>query len=646
MLLSEHIRLIAAFDHRDIFIDPEPGADAFAERKRLFGLPRSSWQDYDKAKISRGGGVFPRAAKAIAVSEEMRRLFGLEAPSVAPNDLIRAVLQAKVDLLWFGGIGTYVRASPESDAEVGDRANDALRLTAAQVNARVVGEGANLGVTQRGRIELAARGVRLNTDFIDNSAGVNTSDQEVNIKIALAPAVRAGKLSQVARNKLLAEMTEDVAAASLHNNYQQSLSLSLAERTSARELADYSLLMRALEARGLLDRRLEALPSDLEMQERARTGRGLTRPELAVLMSFAKIALQHDLLESPVPDAPEVEQWLARYFPAALRERFAADIARHSLRREIIALGLTNAIVNRGGPATAVRLAEETARSAADVAYAYLAAREVFALPELWQRIDALDGRIEGAVQLGLYETTRELLGGQTLWLLRNGKASSDLAGTIGRYRAGVAELRAALPGVLPDRLRARLDGEVRRLTAAAVPSDVAADMAVLDVLALAPPITEIAAETGTQIAISARAYLAVGEHLGIAELAGRAASLVTPDYYDRVAVAQALAQMSAAQATFARDVLRSGHADTPQAWVERQGAQLARIRSVLAAIAGDQVLTVSRLLVAAGQLGDLAEASRAAPSASARRARAAGPRGSAASGNPPARKPARRPRP
>src|SRR5581483_3977660 len=362
--------------------------------------------------------------------------------------------------------------------------------------------------------------------------------------------------------------------------------------------------------------------------------------------SFAKIALQHDLLESPVPDAPQVEPWLARYFPAALRERFADGIARHSLRREIIALGLTNAIVNRGGPAMAVRLAEETARSAADVAYAYLAACEVFALPALWQRIDALDGRIGGDVQLALYAAMRELLVGQMLWLLRNGKASVDLAGTIGRYRTGLAELGAALPGALSDRGRARLDGEVRRLAAAGVPSDLAADIAALDVLALAPPITEIAAETGNPVPAAARAYLAVGEHLGISELAARAASLVTPDYYDRVAVAQALAQMSAAQATFARDVLRSGNGDAPQAWAERQGAQLARIRSMLAAIAGDQVLTVSRLLVAAGQLGDLAEASAAAPPASARRARAAAPRRSAASGTPPARKPARRPRP
>ena len=328
MLLSEHIQLVAAFDHRDIFIDPNPRADSFAERKRLFDLPRSSWQDYDKAKISKGGGVFPRSAKSIALSDEMKTLLGLDAASVTPAELMRAILKCRTDLLWFGGIGTYVRASSERDEEVGDRANDALRVAATEVNARVIGEGANLGVTQRGRIEFAARGGRIDTDFIDNSAGVNTSDQEVNIKIAIAPATRAGKLDPDARKKLLAAMTEDVAAASLRNNYQQSLALSLAERRSARDLPDYALLMRSLETRGLFTRSLESLPDDSELQERGRAGRGLTRPELAVLLSFAKIALQHDILQSKVPDEPQLESWLTAYFPPLLRERYRAGHRR------------------------------------------------------------------------------------------------------------------------------------------------------------------------------------------------------------------------------------------------------------------------------------------------------------------------------
>ena len=354
MLLSPEIRLVAAFDHRDIFLDPDPDAAAgLAERQRLFDLPRSSWQDYDKAKISKGGGVISRASKSVALSAEISELLDIDAAALTPAELIRAILKCETDLLWFGGIGTYVRASDETDADAGDRANDALRITGTELRAKVVGEGANLGMTQRGRIEFAARGGRLNTDFIDNSAGVNTSDQEVNIKIALGPAVRAGRLTIDARNVLLTEMTDDVAANSLRNNYQQSLALSLAERRSVRDLPDYPLLMRALEARGLLDRLLEALPSDEQLLERAKAGRGLKRPELAVLLSYAKIALSQDLLDSKVPDEPLLESWLTAYFPARLHGRFATDIKKHILRREIIATGLTNAIVNRGGPVLA-----------------------------------------------------------------------------------------------------------------------------------------------------------------------------------------------------------------------------------------------------------------------------------------------------
>jgi glutamate dehydrogenase len=546
--------------------------------------------------------------------------------------------------LWFGGIGTYVRASTETDAEAGDRANDPLRVTAAELRASVIGEGANLGMTQRGRIEFAARGGRINTDFIDNSAGVNTSDQEVNIKIALNAATRSGQLTLAARNQLLGEMTEDVAAASLRNNYQQSLALSLAQRRSTRELADYTLLMRSLEAHGLLDRTLEALPSDREMQERARAGRGLTRPELAVLLSYAKIALQDDLLRSAVPDEPQVQPWLANYFPTALRERFAADIDKHSLRREIIALGLTNAIVNRGGPPMAVLLADETRRTTAEVAHAFLAAREVFELPALWQRIDALDGQATGEAQLALYQATQDLVATQTLWFLRNGAALADLVGTILRHKAGIAALKPALSSVLPARRRSALDEEARLLGAGGVPPDVAADVAELGILALAPAMTEIGEETGTPVPDVARLYLAIGEHLRLADLAAKADAIATPDYYDRLAVAQARGQLEAAQAAFTRDAIRQG-AEEAEAWLAEQGERLGRVRTMLQEIAGEGTLTVSRLLVAAGQLGDVAAAGPGAPSASPRTGRTGRRSKSAASGTQPARKPALQPR-
>ena len=642
MLLSEHIQLVAAFDHRDIFIDPNPRADSFAERKRLFNLARSSWQDYDKSKISKGGGVFPRSAKSISLSDEMKTLLGLAAASVTPAELMRAILKCRTDLLWFGGIGTYVRASSERDEEVGDRANDSLRVAATEVNARVVGEGANLGVTQRGRIEFAARGGRIDTDFIDNSAGVNTSDQEVNIKIAIAPATRAGKLDPDARKKLLAAMTEDVAAASLRNNYQQSLALSLAERRSARDLPDYALLMRALETRGLFTRDLESLPGDGELQERGRAGRGLTRPELAVLLSFAKIALQHDILQSKVPDESQLESWLAAYFPPLLSERYRAGIDGHSLRREIIALGLTNAVVNRGGPAMVVRLAGETRRPASDVAHAFMAVREVFDLPQLWQRIDALDGRVQGEAQLRLYEATQDLVNAQTQWFLRNGAALTDLTGTIARHKAGLAVLTEALDGALPPRRRADLEREARRLGEGGIPADLAADVARLDVLGEAPAITEIAQIAGQPVPAAARTFLEIGEHLRIPDLGAKGAAIASSDQYDRLAIAQAISQLAAAQATFTRSAIAAGGAE---AWRAAQGGRLDRLQSTLEDVAGGEgTLTVSRLMVAAGQLSELA-AAPAAPSASARKGRAAGPAALAASGTRPARKRARPPR-
>jgi glutamate dehydrogenase len=612
MLLSEQIRLVAAFDHRDIFIDPEPdAAAAFAERKRLFELPRSSWQDYDRSRISKGGGVFSRSAKSIPVSAEMKALLGLDAASVTPAELIRAVLKCKTDLLWFGGIGTFVRASGERDEEVGDRANDALRVAASELRARVVGEGANLGVTQRARIELAQRGGRINTDFIDNSAGVNTSDQEVNIKIALQAAAGAGTLDADARRKLLADMTGDVAAASLRNNYQQSLALSLAERRSARDLPDYALLMRALEARGLLDRTLAALPSEMEMQERARAGRGLTRPELAVLLSYAKIALQQDILQSRVPDEPQLESWLLGYFPPLLRERFRAGIDAHSLRREIIALGLTNAVVNRGGPAMAVRLAAETQRPASEVAHAFMAAREVFDLPRLWERIDALDGNVAGEAQLDLYQSTRDLLNEQTRWFLRRGVAMGDLAAVIARHKAGISALAGALESVLPPRRKSRLAREAARLAKGGVPADLPGDVARLDVLAQAPAIAEIAREMGKPVPETARIFFEIGERLGIDDLARRGVAIATADQYDRLAIAQVLDRLAAAQAAFTREAVRAGDW---KAWSSSQGEQIARIRQTLDEAAGESALTLSRLLVAAAALDDLAAGAGGAP--------------------------------
>ena len=327
MLREDTIRLLAAFDHRDIFIDPDPDPKkSFAERKRLFALPRSSWQDYDKALISKGGGVYPRASKEIRLSAEARKIFGV-GESVTPQELMKAILRAQADLLFFGGIGTYIRASSESDEAAGDRANDAIRVTGAELNCKVIGEGANLGMTQRGRIEAAQRGIRLNTDAIDNSAGVNTSDVEVNIKIALSAPVRSGALTMEKRNTFLAEMTDEVARLVLRNNYQQTLALSLAQRRGLEDLGFQQRLMQTLEQRGELDRAVEFLPDDMTLGERRKRNAGLTRPELAVLLAYAKLSLYGELLDSTVPDDPYLGRELNRYFPKEMSERYADALA-------------------------------------------------------------------------------------------------------------------------------------------------------------------------------------------------------------------------------------------------------------------------------------------------------------------------------
>jgi glutamate dehydrogenase len=607
MLLSEETRLVAAFDHRDIFIDPAPDAKAtFAERKRLFDLPRSSWQDFDKGLVSAGGGVFSRNLKSIPLSPQARALLEIDAETVTPMALMRAILKARADLLFFGGIGTYVRATSETDADAGDKANDALRITGAELRVKVVGEGANLGMTQRARIEFAQRGGRLNTDFIDNSAGVNTSDQEVNIKIALAPAVREGRLDANHRNTLLASMTDDVGHGSLRNNYQQGLALSLAEREAARAAPEYALLMRKLELDGLLNRKLESLPSDAELTERARSGKGLTRPELSVLLSYAKIAISHELLKTPFLDEPQCAVWLDAYFPRPLREGYAGDVKAHSLRREIIATGITNALVNRCGPAFPSRAADETQASTADIAKAYLAVREICDLPALWQRLDALDNAIPGAVHLSLYQATQDLLQALTVWFVRDRAVLSDYAGTIARHREG-AELLHGLLQTSSTGLAKAIRERATQWSGAGVPADVANDVARLTGLMVAPAITDLAMRTRTTIAAAAEAFLAVGARLRIGQVRALAARLPIADHFDRIAVTQALDAIFQAQSALAGGMLRSGGADP---------VGLAAAERTIAQVTGDGSLTIARLMVASRQIETLIDLSGAGAAA------------------------------
>jgi glutamate dehydrogenase len=612
MLLSPRIRLIAAFDHRDIFIDPDPDpAKSLAERKRLFETPRSSWQDYDRALISGGGGVYSRRDKAIPLSQEMRRIAGLSKDTATSLEIVNALLKAEIDLMWFGGIGTFVRASDESDEEVGDRANDAVRVTARELRAKVVGEGANLAMTQRARIEFAEQGGRVNSDAIDNSAGVNTSDVEVNIKIALGAAVRAGKLSIPDRNRLLADMTEDVAALVLRNNILQTLAISLGQRRGMADFEIQARFMRDLEARGLLDRAVEALPDDAALAEREKQDRPLTRPEIAVLIAYAKITLFNQLLASDVPADSYLGAELMRYFPAALSERFAEEIHAHRLRHEIIATMLANSMINRGGPTLINRLIDETGADVSRIAAAFAAARDSFRLTELNHEIGSLRNRIDGQVQLDLYGEVQSLLLDQIAWFLRNAEFQEGLAAVVERYREGIETLTAALSGVLPPVALARLEDERKRLGDLGVPAELARRLADLDPLAMAPDVVLVAAHTDLPIGEVARTFFAVGAYFETDRIVKLARELEIADYFDRLALNSTLDNLADAQRRLTAQVLATGVGGEAgiEEWAGGRHAELERTRRSLKEIAGDGTLTLSKLTVSASLLRDLLRA-------------------------------------
>ncbi|GAB3112379.1 NAD-glutamate dehydrogenase [Janibacter alkaliphilus] len=539
MLLSEHIRLVAAFDHRHVFVDPDPdAATSFAERQRLFGLERSTWEDYDASLISAGGGVWSRSLKRIEISPQMRAALGLaeEVTELTPSELIHEILQAPVDLLWFGGIGTYVRSAGESDSEVGDRANDAVRVQGSQLRAKVVGEGGNLGVTQPGRIEAAEAGVRINTDAIDNSAGVDTSDHEVNIKILLGQAKADGALDEPGRVELLESMTEEVADQVLRDNYEQNVLLGNARAQQGSMLGVHTRFMHSLEERGLLERELEDLPSDAELAERVKDGRGLSSPELAVLLAYAKIALSGELLDSDLPDDPATAQHLSGYFPQPVRERFGGDIEAHPLRREIIATSIANDLVNRGGITFVYRATEETAARPAEVTRAYLVAREIFGLSEYVAQVEALDTQVPTELQTHLYLEFRRLLDRACRWFLAARPGRLDIAAEIERLGPAVRVLAPRLPEMLCGDEAERLSEDVAELVDAGVPSELARwSCALLDLYSVLD-ITDLAHETGEDPMEVARVYYTVSEAFGVDALLNAVSSLPREELWDGMA--------------------------------------------------------------------------------------------------------------
>jgi glutamate dehydrogenase len=608
MLRERTIRLQAAFDHRDIFIDPDPHPDkSFVERKRLFEMPRSSWQDYEQLVLSKGGGVYPRSAKEIRLSPEAQAMLGLEAERATPQEVIRAIVKLPVDLLWFGGIGTYVRASDETDDTVGDRANDSIRIAAKALRCKVIGEGANLGVTQRGRIEAAQHGVKLNTDAIDNSAGVNTSDVEVNIKIALSLPRRDGRLSLDDRNTLLGAMTEEVAALVLRNNYQQTLALSLAERRGMEDLGFQQRLMQTLERAGELDRAVEFLPDDMTLAERRKRNQPLTRPELAVLLAYAKISLYTELLDSTVPDDPYLGRELNRYFPPELSARFPHALEQHRLRREIIGTQLANSMINRGGATLAVRIADQTGASSTQIAAAFAAVRGAYELIALNTAIDALDAKIPGQLQLGLYAAVQDLLLDRLVWFLRNVDLSKGLADVIAHYREGVASLADMLDTILPRDAADALAARQAELAQGGVPEDVAARIASLPMLAAASDIVMVADRSKRAIADVAATYFAAADVFRIGSIVAAACKIAVTDYFDRLALDRALDNIGDAERRLTAAMVEAGVSgrEAVEAWIAPRAEDVARVRAAIEEIAGAG-LTLSKLTVAASLLGDL----------------------------------------
>jgi glutamate dehydrogenase len=606
MLLSPEIKLVAAFDHRDIFIDPDPDTkSSFAERLRLFNLARSSWQDYDKSLISTGGGVFPRSSKSIKLSAGIRQLLGLESASATPADVMSAILKMPVDLMWFGGIGTYIRAASETDEQVGDRANDAIRVTGAELNCKVVGEGANLGATQRGRIEFANRGGRINTDAIDNSAGVNSSDYEVNIKIGLSIPVKDGRLSREDRNDLLASMTDEVAELVLRNNYQQTLALSLAERRGLEDMGFEQRLMQSLEERELLKRSVEFLPDDATIAERIRTNHPFTRPELAVLLAYAKITLFDDLLASTVPDDPYLGKQLAHYFPHAMQEKFMDAIQSHRLRREIIATLLSNAMINHGGPSLVVRLADQTGADVPFIAAAFGVVRGVYRLHELNTLIDELDTRISGDLQLRLYAQLQDLLLSRIVWFLRNVDLGTGFEDIIKRFREGVNAIRDGLDEALSDAARQQREQQVSELMAQSVPQELASWMASLSALMGAPDVVLVAEQVSQPVSQVASTLFGVNDVLGLDRIRNAASQITLSDYYERLALDRAIDQIESAERAIAVRVSATGSGrEAVEQWAASV-PEVDRVQSTVHDIVASG-LTLAKLTVVANMLADL----------------------------------------
>ncbi len=592
MLLSRHIRLVAAFDHRHVFLDPQPDPEAsFRERERLFKLPRSSWDDYDRKAISAGGGVFPRSAKSIAVSAPAAAALGIEPGEMTPVEVIRAILKAPADLLYNGGIGTYVKATRQSNVEVGDRTNDAVRVNGADLRCKVVAEGGNLGFTQLGRVEYAqqgagGRGGRIHTDAIDNSAGVDCSDHEVNIKILLGLVMADSAMNEAERNALLAEMTDDVARLVLADNYYQTQSLAVSGVRADKMLDAQASLIRTLEKAGKLNRAVEYLPSEDEIAERRRSKAGLTTPERSVLLAYSKMTLFDDLVASTLVDDEYVARTLVDYFPPLLRARYAPVMTRHPLRREIIATVVANGMINRTGSTFVQRMIEDTGARPDEVTRAFILVRDVFGLEAIWAAIDALDNRVPAQLQYEmLIEAGRLVLRG-TLWFLRRRRERLPIARVIEIFRPRLEQLQARIPAVLAAGDRASWEAHAQRLAQAGVPGELAHRVASLGALYATLDVTEVAMAQKKSIESIAALYFALVGELELRWFSEKITALPTDTPWQALARNALRDDLSNEQRALASSVSAlSPDSEDPAtmlaAWHERYAPVIARLKAM-----------------------------------------------------------------
>jgi glutamate dehydrogenase len=580
--MSPHIKLVAAFDHRHIFIDPDPDpAASFAERRRMFRLPRSSWDDYDRKKLSAGGGIYSRQMKSIELSPAAQTLLGLAARSVSPPELIRAVLKAPVDLLWNGGIGTYVKAAHQAHSEARDPGNDALRVDGKDLRCRVVGEGGNLGLTQLGRVEYALKGGRINTDFIDNAGGVDSSDREVNIKILLGAALERRQLAPNKRDALLASMTHEIASLVLRDNYTQTLALSIMASQATERLGEHQRLIRALEAHGLLDRALEGLPTDELIEERRAADRGLTRPELAIVLSYSKIDLRSRLLASLVPEDPYLASELAAYFPRKLAPRYKGLMHSNKLAREIIAMQIASSIVNRMGPFFMVRAEEETGASVTQVARAYAIVREVFGVRKLWREIEALDNAVRAEAQYeAIFQISRMVRRG-VYWFLQNHADALEIEPMITRFRRGAEQAFAAK--LVTGPVRDRFERHIAALRNAGFTEDLARRVASLDFTTQTLDIIELAREFKLSVKEIGLLYFDVAQKLRLDWVRERIEELKVEGRWRAMARASLRETLGRQLRALVRSVLRRRAGRGPRvalaAWLEKSQPQVAHVQ-------------------------------------------------------------------